>query len=306
MSAAPVSIVIPVFDQAGFLPEAIASAQAQTVAPLEVIVVDDGSTDDPGATVARFSAVRLIRQPNRGLSAARNTGWRATRGRYLVFLDADDRLLPRALAANLERFARDPECALVYGGHQLVDEGGRPISAPTANDVGPDAYEGLLRRNAVAMHATVMYRRDRLEQAGGFDEALPACEDHDLLLRLARDHRIGFHPETIAEYRRHGGGMSENVPFMLKTALGVLDRQAPQVGRHQGWRAALAAGKRGYEEHYAREALWKLERAIDARAGRLAGASAAARVAAIAPLAIVRVAAAETRRRLLRVARPPR
>src|SRR5215472_8988709 len=125
----PVSIVITTYNHAQFLAEAIESTLAQAPLPDEVIVVDDGSTDDPGAVVARYPNIKLIRHPNQGLAAARNTGWRAARGRYVVFLDADDRLLPEALASNLRRFDERPECAFVYGGFRYIDADGRYLHA---------------------------------------------------------------------------------------------------------------------------------------------------------------------------------
>src|SRR5262249_22930026 len=129
-----VSVVIATSDRARFLAAAVTSACAQGPTPLEVIVGDDGSSDDPAPLAARFPGVRTTRSENRGLASAWNTGWRAARGRYVVFLDADDRLRPGAVAAHLERFALDQECAFVYGGHQLVDDEGRPLGPPVAND----------------------------------------------------------------------------------------------------------------------------------------------------------------------------
>ena len=134
-STALVSVVITTYNDSQFLPEAIESALAQTVPPDEVIVVDDGSTDDPGAVVSRYPNVRLIRQANQGLAAARNTGWRAACGRYLVFLDADDRLMSKALASNLHRFDQRPDCAFVYGGFRYIDAR-RPISADASAEIG--------------------------------------------------------------------------------------------------------------------------------------------------------------------------
>ena len=122
-----VTVVITTYNHAHFLGEALASARSQSHAPEEVIVVDDGSTDDPAAVVARFPGVRLIRQDNKGLAAARNTGWRATKSRFVVFLDADDRLMPDALVANLRRFEEQPESAFVYGGYRWIDVGGRVL-----------------------------------------------------------------------------------------------------------------------------------------------------------------------------------
>jgi SAM-dependent methyltransferase len=295
-----VSVVILTSDHARFLADAIASARAQGPDAVDVIVVDDGSSDDPAAVAGRFPGVRTIRQANQGLASARNTGWRAARGRYVVFLDADDRLRPGAVAAHLERFALDPERAFVCGGRQLVDEEGRPLGRPVANDLGPDAYVGLLRGDAVAMKATVMYRRDRLEEAGGFDARLRACEDYDLMLRLARTDRVGFGPDIVAEHTRHPGDMSNDLGLMLTSALLVLRRHRADVAGRPDLQRAMAEGERRWRSHYAREALGRLEQALRARRGIAAAARGAARMAGLAPAAVVRVAAVEAWARVVR------
>ena len=246
-----VSIVITTYNHTQFLAEAIESALGQIVRPAEVIVVDDGSADDPGAVVSRYPEVQLICQPNQGLAAARNTGWRAAHGRYVVFLDADDRLLPEALASNLRRFDEKPECAFVYGGYDYIDAGGRYLSSPAPNLVDEDAYESLLKENCVAMHATVMYRRDCLEEVGGFDARLRCCEDYEVYLRLARRYCVAAGEERIAEYRRHGSNMSLNYPQMLDTMLGVLRQQLPHVDSNAKWRRALKQGIRDWKSTYA-------------------------------------------------------
>jgi glycosyltransferase involved in cell wall biosynthesis/SAM-dependent methyltransferase len=247
----PVSIVITTYNHARFLPEAIESALGQTVRPTEVIVVDDGSTDDPGSVVSRYPEVQLIRQPNQGLAAARNTGWRAARGRYVVFLDADDRLLPEALAINLRRFYQRPECAFVYGSYCYINGDGRHLSSPAPNLVGEDPYESFLKDNCVAMHATVMYRCDYLEQVGGFDARLRCCEDYELYLRLARRYPVSAGADRIAEYRRHGSNMSLNYPHMLQTVLGVMRQQSQHVADNVRWRRALKTGIRDLKSTYA-------------------------------------------------------
>lgn len=179
-----VSVVIPTYNHARFLADAIRSTLDQTV-DVEVIVVDDGSTDDPALVVADFADVRLIRQANRGLAAARNAGWSAARGKYVVFLDADDRLLPDALATNLQRFATSPNYAFVFGSYRIVDIEGRVLDVVgPPSPVDGDAYRQFLEGNCIGMHAAVMYRRDRIAELGGFDHQLRACEDYDLYLRM--------------------------------------------------------------------------------------------------------------------------
>src|SRR5215204_1328714 len=115
IDAALVSVVIPCYNQAHFLGEAIESVLAQSYPNFEIIVVDDGSPDNTSEVAASYPRVRLVRQENQGLSAARNSGLARSEGEYVVFLDADDRLLPGALQAGLECFEAHPKCAFVYG-----------------------------------------------------------------------------------------------------------------------------------------------------------------------------------------------
>jgi glycosyltransferase involved in cell wall biosynthesis len=250
--AQSVSIIITTYNHARFLAEAIESALRQTVGPGEVIVVDDGSTDDPGSLVSRYPQVQLVRQANQGLAAARNTGWRAARGRYVVFLDADDLLLPEALAFNLRRFAERPECAFVYGSFHFIDSAGEQLDLDICTTmVGEDAYVCFLEGNCIGMHATVMYRRDCLEEVGGFDPQMRATEDYEMYLRLTRRYPVLGGMECIAAYRRHDANMSSDIPLMLDTALAAMRRQLPYLNGNPGWQRALETGIRRWKTYYA-------------------------------------------------------
>ena len=110
-----VSVIIPCYRQADFLPQALESALAQTHCETEIIVVDDGSPDNTAEVVARYPGVRYLRQENRGLAGARNGGFRVSKGEYVLFLDADDRLTPNAVEAHLSCFAKHPEAGFVVG-----------------------------------------------------------------------------------------------------------------------------------------------------------------------------------------------
>src|ERR1051325_1413095 len=123
-----ISVIIPCYNQGHYLAQAIDSALDQLYPSLEVIVVDDGSTDGTPLVAASYPAVRLVRQPNSGLAAARNRGLADCRGTYVVFLDADDRLEPGALRAGASRLDSLPECAFVYGHVRLIDADGSPLS----------------------------------------------------------------------------------------------------------------------------------------------------------------------------------
>jgi glycosyltransferase involved in cell wall biosynthesis len=281
-----VTIVINTFNDGAFLPEAIASALAQEGAILEVLVVDDGSRDDPTSIVAEYLGVRLVRQKNQGLAGARNTGAREAGGTFILFLDADDRLLPGAVAANLELFERRPECALVHGTYRSVDKQWLPIWHPAPFDLGEDPLRSLLREgNRIGMHATVMYRRDRLLELGGFDASLRANEDYDLYLRMARRFPMASGDHVAAEYRHHDANMSRNCALMLTSALEVLDRQRAVLSERPELAATLVHGRRFMRAYWARAQLRQLARAMVRRRRIASHVAAVARFATTAPLA---------------------
>src|SRR5436853_1616118 len=224
-----VSVIIPCYNQAHYLNDAIESILAQSCADFEIVVVDDGSADNTAEVAAGYPGVRCIRQDNQGLAAARNTGLRESRGDYLVFLDADDRLLPGALEAGLACLLAHSEYAFVSGHYRYIKEDGSLLNEYPQEKIEEDHYLAFLQGNYVGMHATVMYRRTALEQVGGFNTYLRACEDYDLYLRLSRQFPISRHQAIVAEYRQHGTNMSGNVELMLKKALAVLRSQRQYV-----------------------------------------------------------------------------
>lgn len=290
VSGPTAALVITTYNHAHFLGEALASATAQRRAFDEIVVVDDGSTDDPARVVASFPGVRLIAQANQGLAAARNTGLNATRADFIAFLDADDRLLPAALARGLAAFAANPGCSFVYGGHRRVDDTGAALGTDRYSAIGPDAFAALLGGNPVAMHATVLYRRAALVAAGGFDPALRRCEDYDVYLRLAREGDVHSYGEAVAEYRWHDGNMSHNHAAMLATVLAVHGRQRDAARRDPATAAAWHAGRRAWRDYYADEAL---------RAARVQPGSTTARTL----MASARLSPGSTLRRVARAGR---
>jgi glycosyltransferase involved in cell wall biosynthesis len=249
--AGSVTVVITTYNHAAFLEDAIRSIIRQSIPAAEIIVVDDGSRDNPDTIVSGYSQVRLIRQRNQGLSAARNTGLRAAVGEKIIFLDADDRLCQGAIEAGLECFVRHSEAGFVYGGFQYVDAGGGVTSLPICRDIGPDPHLTFLRGNQIGMHATVMYDRRRLLDAGGFDATLRRCEDYDIYLRMSRDHPVANHRQTVAEYRRHGTNMSSNSLEMLRSVQNILGRyRSPERSGPAAiaWRQGQANWRRYYFE----------------------------------------------------------
>ena len=246
-----VTVVITCYNQGRFLAESIGSVLSQTRRPDEIILVDDGSTDNTHAEAKRFPEVAYIRQDNAGLAAARNRGLKESSGELLVFLDADDRLLPEALEAGLKDFAAHPECGFISGAFRRVDVAGRPLEdRAVMRPSGQDAYLGLLRKNYICMHATVMFRRSALEAVGGYDNSLPACEDYDLYLRIARRFPSHQHGRLVAEYRMHPGQMSVRSRMMLRAAKRVLLAQRGLVRGNPVYSQAIKSGIRDFEECY--------------------------------------------------------
>jgi glycosyltransferase involved in cell wall biosynthesis len=246
-----VACVIPTFDHADLLSDAITSALAQTRPPDEIVVVDDGSRDDPASVVAGFPGVRLVRQENRGASAARNAGLRVVSSSYIVFLDADDLLLPLAIETGLAMARKHRACAFVYGGYRYVSRERVPLGPDKFVGIDGDPHLALMRTNCIGMLGTVLFRRDCLIAVGGFDEALRSCEDYDLFLRLAREYAIVGHRDIIAEYRWHGQNTSARYAVMLSAALTVLDSHQQRIAADEAARSALDDGRRHWRNHYA-------------------------------------------------------
>ncbi|WP_052208592.1 glycosyltransferase [Croceibacterium mercuriale] len=285
-----ISVVIPAYNAAPWLVDAIASVAAQDV-PAEVIVVDDGSTDDTVA-VAERAGVRVLRHPAaRGPSAARNSGARAATGDAVLFLDADDRLLPGALAAAAACRTAHPAAAFVYGAHRRVDAAWRPLTPAVLVRCEPDARLAFLRTNCVGMIASALFDRAKLLEAGGFDEALRQCEDYDLFLRLALRWPVACHVRLMAEYRIHGTNASGDPARVLAAAWAVQARHEPA---DPAGRAAVARGRREWAVAYALAA-WRDIAGLSP--ARIAGQR--WRMARLAPAASLIAAATWAARRIL-------
>jgi glycosyltransferase involved in cell wall biosynthesis len=240
-SAPAVAVVIPCFNQAHYLAEAIESVLGQTRPPAELIVVDDGCEDNSYEVAGRYETVQRMRQPNRGVAAARNAGWTATTAEFLVFLDADDRLLPEALKVGTTALQHRPQVAFVSGVSRDVDGDGRVVPGLRQPLVSQDHYLRLLEDCFIWSGSSIVYRRSALEAVGGFDEGLDAADDYDLYLRLARRFPIFCHEAVVTEYRRHGTNTTRNAAIVLASQLKVQRRQRSKL-RDRPEREALRRG----------------------------------------------------------------
>jgi glycosyltransferase involved in cell wall biosynthesis len=212
-----VSVVIPAYNLARYLPQAIDSALAQTLPAAEVVVVDDGSWDETPRVLASFGGrIRAIRQENRGLSAARNAGVAGASGDLIAFLDADDVWHPQKLEKQVSRFATDAALGLVHCGLEEIDGAGKVIGRRLDGLEGWVAEEMLLFERGVILGggSGAMISRSVFEEVGGCDLRLSTSADWDLHYRIARVRRVGFVAEPLLRYRFHGANMHANIGAM--------------------------------------------------------------------------------------------
>ena len=245
-----ISVIIPCYNQGHFLTEAIESVLAQTYPHFEIVVIDDGSKDNAEEVAGGYPGVRYIRQENSGLAAARNTGLRRSRGGYIVFLDADDRLMPNALEDGLTAFAAHPESAFVAGHCTPITVDGTRFPIFEQACVDQDPYAGLLSKCFIYPPATVMFRRSVFETVRNFDTSVSPCADYDLYLRIAKDFPISCHHHVVAEYRKHGANMTRDSALMLKSAHTVLGLQRKHAKQKPAWKMAYKKGIRFIQQCY--------------------------------------------------------
>ena len=259
-----VSIVIPCYNHGAFLAEALASIGAPH-ARTEIIVVDDGSTDSTSDVVTTFDTTnefRCVRQQNAGLAAARNRGLRESRGQFVVFLDADDRLAPGAVDIGTAMLHEHPECAFVFGRCQMMDRDGHLLETSTEPRIVRDHYRELLRRNYIWMPGTVMFRREALERIGGFNPAVNASADYEVYLHIARHHPVHDHARVVAHYRKHDANMSGNAARMLRETLAVMSSQRPFLEGDEASLAAYHEGWRNWQEFYGEHLATEIRAAV--------------------------------------------
>jgi glycosyltransferase involved in cell wall biosynthesis len=207
-----ISVIIPTYNRQELVVAALQSVLAQTITGFEIIIVDDGSTDQTEQRLQPYlDRIRYVKQANQGVAAARNTGVRHAHGELLCFLDSDDLWLPTKLEKQLDWAGAHPEYALIATEIQGIDAAGRPTGARKA-----DMYQiqnGLVAERLLfgnwIQTSTVMVRRAALERAGGFDEDVGQFgEDWLLWMRIAAESPIYFLPEALAAYRFHNERLS--------------------------------------------------------------------------------------------------
>ena len=220
-----VSVIIPVYNQAGYVSRAVQSVLDQTLTEFELIIVDDGSTDNTPQVLAGFTdpRIRIIRQPNAGLSAARNRGLKESTAALVTFLDSDDYFLPTKLEIMCGYLNGHPDVGMVAGQFIYIDDDGNTLGQPAPAQT-PLKLPELLLENPICVSGIVL-RANWLEHVGTFDENLRACEDWDLWLRLAAAGcSMAWIDQPVVAYRIHPGQMTQQSSRMRKAILAMFDK----------------------------------------------------------------------------------
>lgn len=237
-----VSVIIPAYNSAHYLTGAVDSILAQTFTDFEILVIDDGSTDDTGQVMARYGApVRYIRQPNSGVAAARNRGIAESQGRYVAFLDADDTWMPQKLERQVRALEAGGGSGVCYSAFTVVNSDLKFLFNRHSQRQATALEDLLLRGNVVGSICTVLCERSLLENAGGFDPAFSQCADWDLWVRLAVQTEFLYVDEPLVTYRQHDASMSRNAPLLEYDSLQVLHKGFAMPALSESLRAQRSA-----------------------------------------------------------------
>ncbi len=253
LDAVLVSVVIPAHNARLTIDETLRSVRSQTHEWLDIIVVDDGSTDDTVTIAQRHAAqdsrISIIRQENAGVASARNSGWRGARSDFVAFIDADDLWAPTKIERQLRAMLLGGErTGLIYSWYVLVDAKSRMIGRGVPAFCAGDVLDEIFAGNFIGNGSAVLVRRQALLAANGFDSRLreagaEGCEDHLFYCRVAEGYHFAVVPEYLIGYRYLPENMSSNLPRMLQSWMLVVDEM---VGRHPNRTERLNLGLRKY------------------------------------------------------------
>ncbi|GBO90148.1 glycosyltransferase [Marinobacter salsuginis] len=229
-----VSVIVPVYNRAHLLTETVESILAQTYRNIEIILVNDGSTDNSLEVIKALQqenhdVIRIVDQDNQGQTIARNNGVEQSCGRYVAFLDSDDLWVPDKLEQQIPLF--DENVGLVYGGVELIDECGETIGFDACDpDVQGEIYPQLLVKNRMT-GGSVVVLREALDRVGLFDPEFSAAENWDLWLRICKVYQARLVNKPVVKYRRHENNMSKDMMLMLNAKRKIMvkhcDKNSP-------------------------------------------------------------------------------
>ncbi len=237
-----ISVIIPTFNCSKYLPEAINSVLNQTYQNLEMIVVDDGSTDTTREIINSYinrypKKIKYIFQENKGLACARNTGVKNALGEYIALLDADDIWTVQRLKETLGAIEKEPDIGLVHANINWMSEEGNIISSPKRKTRYLSGYifENIFLRKAHIAIPTILVRKECFDKVGGFDENLTrlGCEDREMWLRIAELYKFAYIDKVLGYYRIRKGSMSKDLKKMLEARYYVVNKFCPKNGTYK-------------------------------------------------------------------------
>jgi len=241
MQVPSVSVIIPTYQRSHWVSEAIESVLAQTYKDYEIIVVNDGSTDNTAQVLNQFQdKIRIIEQDNKGSSAARNIAIQNSQGRYIAFLDDDDRWLPSKLEKQIALLESERKVGLIYSDMFLFDEKEvfpEPRGKKHPIHLGRISWMLFLFGSSVPLASSVVVRRETLDEIGLFDETLRFCVDYDLWLRISEKWLLYYLDEPLTMYRLSDTNMTKNREGVL---LGALRLKEKALARNPDYRRLSA------------------------------------------------------------------
>lgn len=250
MSATPsVTAVIPTYNYGRFLGEAIESVLRQTYPALELIVVDDGSTDNtPDVAGSYGNRIRYIRTANQGVSAARNAAIALAKGDLIALLDADDRWQPRKLERQVAIFGNDVAVGMVHSGSRIFDGETNATLCEIIPEAAVDFHE-MLAWCGISLPSTVVPRKV-FEEVGGFDCRYSGAADWEMWIRIAAKYKVVGCQEVLVDYRMHGNNMSGKAIEHYQDCMAVLDKSGRIHLHCQSCRAAIRSARKRVREVY--------------------------------------------------------
>jgi len=259
-----ISVVIPCLNQGHYLRAALQSVADQAFPGIETVVVDDGSTDDTVQVASAAGAV-VLQQSHAGVSAARNRGLERARGRFVIFLDADDELERDAVRSGVVALEQHPDAWMLARCCTLIDAAGERLTTDIQPPASADLYGEWLFRNLVWTPGAAVFRRHPLLMLGGFPHDVGPAADYAVYLELARANRVVFDARRVVRYRQHDTNMSRDASRMLRATLRVLRRERSKLlpGYLHQYRRGLDAWRTFYGEQIIQQLRW------DVRHGRI-------------------------------------
>ncbi|MBE7446933.1 MAG: glycosyltransferase [Planctomycetia bacterium] len=256
-----VSVILPTYNCANFLPASIGSILSQTYHSYEIIVIDDGSTDNTKEVlvpfIQRITYINL--EQNKGLPAARNVGIRSAQGKYIAFIDADDLWMPEKLQTDIEYFGKYPDAGMVYSLHTNIDAEGCVLDGALKKRLpAGNIFNQLFSEQNFIIASSVIVRKEVFETTGLFDEQLFNCQDWDMWLRIAFYFKVAGINKPLVKYRHNPHSLSKNRDSVLKYQKLVIDKTY-NTFKAKGNGLCEKAYKKRLASHYAKAGRYYLK-----------------------------------------------